>query len=140
MQAQGLPPESENQFAVDASAFIEEVPPGTRIRLLRARPETEATLARQLEIPRRLELLRRQAPPRSNTPRLLQDAPRVGATSDGACIYLVLTSIVLESGEWCGGWFIATVPVGEAEAWQAYLATAREQFVLEERPHTEGLP
>jgi hypothetical protein len=79
MQAQGLPPESENQFAIDASAFIEEVIPGTRIRLLRARSETEATLARKLEIPRRLELLRRQAPPHLTTQRLLQDDAVVGA-------------------------------------------------------------
>jgi hypothetical protein len=60
----------ENQFSIDASAFISETIPGTGVRLLRARPETEAVLAKQLEIPRRLELLRRQAPPHLTTARL----------------------------------------------------------------------
>jgi hypothetical protein len=128
MHIQDSSSDRDNQFSIDVSAFISETIPDIGIRLLRARLETEATLAGQLEIPRRLNLLRRQAPCHPSTSRLLQDAPRVGVTSDGACIHLVLTSIVLESGEWCGGWFIGIVPVGEAEAWQAYLAGAREQM------------
>jgi hypothetical protein len=121
-----------NQFSIDASAFISETIPGTGIRLLRARPECEAELAKQLSIPLRLKLLRRQAPPRSNTPRLLQDDVEVGTTSTRETVCLILT-VVVEPTHWHGGWCIAIVPLNEAEAWRAYLAGARAQFVLEAR-------
>jgi hypothetical protein len=124
--------DSENQFAIDASAFISDLLPGTGIRLLRPRPESERALASQLDIARRLELLRRQAPPSSNTPRLLQDVAAVGQTSRGEVVYLVL-SVLVERSEWVGSWFIAIVPPNETEAWQAYLAATRERIVLEAR-------
>jgi hypothetical protein len=140
MRKQDPPSARGIQFEIDPGAFVSEPILGTGIRLLRAQPETEATLAGQLEIPRRLELLRRQAPPHLTTPRLLQDDTVVGVDSNGAGIHLVLTSIVLESGVWHGGWFLTTVPTDELEAWQMYLAKARELFVREARPPTEGLP
>jgi hypothetical protein len=122
----------ENQFSVDASAFISETIPGTGIRLLHARPECEAELAKQLSIPLRLELLRRQASQQSTAPRMLQDDAKVGETSTGESVRLVLT-VVVETRRWHGGWFIGIVPPDEIEAWQAYLASACEQFVLERR-------
>jgi hypothetical protein len=104
---------------------------GTGIRLLRVRPETETAIAYQLEIPRRLALLRRQAPTHLTAPRLIQDDAEVGVTSDGASVHLVLT-VVVEPGQWSGGWFLAIVPPNETEAWQNYLTAARERFVREE--------
>jgi hypothetical protein len=89
----------ENQFSADASAFISETIPGTGIRLLQTRPETEATLTCQLDISRRLELLRRQAPRQGSTPRLLQDDAEVGVTSTGESVRLVLT-VVIEPRRW----------------------------------------
>jgi hypothetical protein len=85
--------------SIDASAFLVESVPGTGIKLLRAKPETEAALARQPDIPRRLELLRRCAskvsaestpsPPHSSNrtpppspsqpPTHLQDVPLPGS-------------------------------------------------------------
>jgi hypothetical protein len=124
MHVQDSSSEQENQFPIDSSAFISETIPGTGIKLLRPKPETEETLARQLDILRRLELLRRQASRSSTAARLLQDDTRVGTTSDGASVHLVLT-VVTEPEQWTGGWFIAVVPPDENETWQAYLANAR---------------
>jgi hypothetical protein len=132
MHVQDLPSDQENQFPTDVCAFISETIPGTGIKLLRPKPETEAALTNQLDIKRRLELLRRQAPAPAHltAPRLLQDVALVGVTSDGASVHLVIT-VVVEPPRWSGGWFIGVVPPDENETWQAYLASAREQFVLE---------
>jgi hypothetical protein len=132
MQLQDPSSEPDNQFSADSCSFISETIPDTGIRLLRPRPETEPALASQLQIPHRLELLRRQAPLHLTTARLLQDDSLVGTTSDGAPVHLVLT-VVVEPGQWAGGWFIAVVAPNVSEAWKTYLIRAREQFVLEVR-------
>jgi hypothetical protein len=139
MHPQDSPPNLENQFGVDSSAFISEVIPNSTIRLLRAKPETEETLARQLDISRRLELLRRQAPTHLTASRLLQDDAEVGTTSDGASVHLVLT-VVVKPGQWSGSWFIVTVPSNENGAWRAYLTGVREQFVREAGQRAETQP
>jgi hypothetical protein len=45
----------DQTFSIDASAFFVESVPGTGIKLLHAKPETEPTLSRQLDIPRRFQ-------------------------------------------------------------------------------------
>jgi hypothetical protein len=107
---------------------------------LRARPETQAVLARQLDISRRLDLLRRPAdPPKaraegasvpSTDTHFLQDVVHVGETSRGEAVYLVL-SVVVDPSRWNGGWFIGIVPLNEIGVWQAYLASAREAIVTQ---------
>src|SRR5215468_9723051 len=54
---------AEDQFSADLSTFHVESVPNTGIKLLRARPETEPALGRQLSISHRLKLLRRSADP-----------------------------------------------------------------------------
>jgi hypothetical protein len=139
MHLQDSSSEQENQFPIDASAFISETIPGTGIKLLRPKPETEETLARQLDISRRLELLRRQASAQLTALRLLQDDAEVGTTSDGASVHLVLT-VVAEPQQWSGSWFIVTVPSNETGAWRAYLTGVREQFVREAGQRAEVQP
>jgi hypothetical protein len=131
MHLQDSSSDSENQFAIDVSAFICETVPGTGIRLLRARPETEPALASQLDIPKRLGLLRRQAPTQNTPTRLLQHVAAVGMTSDGAFIHLVLTVVLEVGGERHAGWFLAIIPVSEVDRWQVYLNDSREWFVWE---------
>jgi hypothetical protein len=131
MRLQDPSSEPDNQFSLSSSAFISDSIPNTRIRLLRARPQTEAALARQLEIPRRLELLARQASPSSTAARLLQNDTRIGTTSHGASIHLVLTVVLEVGGEWHAGWFLAIIPVSEVDRWQVYLNDSREWFVRE---------
>jgi hypothetical protein len=154
---------AEDQFSIDASAFIIEPIPNTGIKLLRAKLETEPALSRQLDIPRRLELLRRGAA-RSTSPNrtpstspsqqpaslqdvpipgsgpadshFLQDVASVGETSRGETVYLVL-SVVTDHLRWQGGWFLGLVPPGETEVWQAHLTSAREQFVRELQQQSE---
>jgi hypothetical protein len=138
---------AEDQFAIDARDFIIEFISGTGIKLLRAKPETEPALSRQLDIPRRLELLRRGADrkpqphptplpleddPGSNQPdtHFLQDVAPVGDTSRGETVYLVISALV-EPSRWQGGWFIGIVPPNETETWQAHLASAREAIVVQ---------
>jgi hypothetical protein len=128
MQVKDSSSDQENQFPIDVSAFISDTIPNTGIDLLRAKLETETALASQLGIKHRLELLRRQAPAHLTAARLLQDDAVVGVTNDGAVVHLVIT-VVVEPQQWSGGWFIAIVPPDENETWQAYLASAREQFV-----------
>jgi hypothetical protein len=160
---------AEDQFAIDASAFTVEVIPDTGIKLLRAKPETEPALSRQLSIPRRLELLRRCATestssnhthsstPPSSPPQpsslqdvpipgssqsdshFLQDVQAVGETSRGETVFLVL-SVVTDPLQWNGGWFIGIVPPDATEAWQAYLAGAREAIVAELQRQTKTQP
>jgi hypothetical protein len=132
MRAQDSSSSQENQFSIDASTFISDFIPGTGIRLLRARPACQAELAKQLSIPLRLELLRRQAPRQSPVPRLLQDDAEVGVTSTGEIVRLVLT-VVTELEQWTGNWFVAVLPPSEIEAWKTYLAATREMIVLEAR-------
>ena len=122
----------EDQFSVDSAAFVSETIPNTGIRLLRPKPETEAALAQQLDIPRRLELLRRQGPTHPTAPRLLQDEAEVGTTSTGKAVRLIL-SVVAEPQQWSGGWFLSVVPPAEIGAWQVYLVDARKAIVAELR-------
>jgi hypothetical protein len=65
MHLEDLSSSAEDQFSIEASDFIIESVPDTGIKLLRPRAECEGSLARQLDIPRRLELLRRCADPPS---------------------------------------------------------------------------
>jgi hypothetical protein len=136
MQAQDSSSGWENQFSVDVSAFISETIPNTGIRLLRARPQTEAALVHQLEIPRRRRLLRRQSPLRNTAVRLLQDVAPVGETSAGEVVYLVL-SVVVDRRAWAGGWWLAIVPPQETDKFRAYSAAAREAFALQLRRNAE---
>jgi hypothetical protein len=135
MQKQDSSSDRENQFAVDASKFISEALPNSGIRLLRSRPECETEVAKDLEIRRRLRLLRRQAllAPQPTTARLLQDEARVGVTGAGASVHLILTVVVEPGGQWAGGWFVATVPPNEAERFQHYLVDAREATITQLR-------
>jgi len=134
----------ENQFSIDVSAFVSETISGTTIRLLRARPETQAALARQLDIPRRLELLRRCPRQRIQTgsspsARFLQDCARVGETSAGETIFLVL-SVIEDLPRWGGGWFLAVTPRDTEERFQCYLAASREAIVAELSHGLKGAP
>src|SRR5206468_3148353 len=95
-QDPSFPP--DDQFSIEVSSFIVTSIPGTGIKLLRARSETEKELARRLDIPRRIELLRRTADASEkfvqNAPKLspdihfLQDVALIGHTSVGENVYL----------------------------------------------------
>jgi hypothetical protein len=147
---------AEDQFFLDVSAFLVEFVPNTGIKLLRARPETEPALSRQLAIPYRLDLLRKSAErttgpsPEPPTAAALKDAPAsgssqtdtlflqdvapVGQTGAGETVYLAL-SIVVQPSQWRGGWFIGLVTPGATEVWQAHLTSAREAIVAQLQPN-----
>jgi hypothetical protein len=125
----------EDQFEIDVSAFHIEPIPGTGIKLLRAKPETEESLLRELGIPLRLELLRHGAGHQTDT-HFLQDVAEVGQTSLGETVYLIL-SIVVDPSRWQGGWGLALVPVKEAERFGTYLADVREAIVTSLRTEQE---
>src|SRR5206468_2662118 len=124
------------------SSFIVTSIPETGIKLLRARPETEKELVHQLDIPRRIELLRRtanaprvavqDAPELSSDPLFLQDVALIGHTSIGENVYLIL-SIILDPPQWTGGWGLALVPNNNKELFEKYLAQAREEILAELR-------
>jgi hypothetical protein len=158
MQSQDPSSDAIDQFSFDAAAFISETVPGTGIKLLRAKPETEPELSRQLHILHRLELLRRHsADPKPHphpTPRLedvpvsasdptaiqfLQDVAEVGQTSAGETIYLILSATVSPT-QWQGGWGLAVVPLEDSERFQTYLTGAREVIVAELQRQTETQP
>jgi hypothetical protein len=147
MHSQHPSPSPGDQFSIDISAFIVESIPDSGIKLLRPKPENESALSRQLDIPRRLEILRRSAA-RETHPHtiattllqgdlgdrtdtlVLQDVAQVGESALGELVFLILTAVV-ESARWRAGWGLGIVPAGETEAWQAYLAGVREQIVRE---------
>src|SRR5262249_4773792 len=120
--------------------------PNTGIKLLCGRPETEAALSRQLDIPHRFELLRRSAelPPApikdapvfSADTHFLQDVVLVGQTSTGQNVYLVL-SVVLDQPQWAGGWWLAVVPVSEETPFTEYLVQARDCVIAGLRSEQE---
>jgi hypothetical protein len=125
MHSQDSSFEADDQFAIDVSAFLVEPVPGTNIKLLRAKPETEAAIGHQLDIAHRLELLRHTA---DRTPQFLQHTAPVGQTSAGETIYLIL-SVVSERHRWHGGWGLAVVSPEESERFEAYLRGARKAIV-----------
>jgi hypothetical protein len=136
---------ADDQFAIDVSAFLLESVPDTGIKLVRPRPETQAALATQLQIPHRLELLRRRA---ASTPahgssrtdtHFVQDVAPVGQTSLDETVYLVL-SVIVEPSQWQGGWWLAVVPPHESERFAAYLASAREAGVAQLKYRAEAQP
>jgi hypothetical protein len=155
----------EDQFSIDVSAFLTESVPGSGIKLLRARLDNEAAIARQLSIPDRLALLRRCAtkparsaesiplsqhsPHRAATPPLkdeppsdrhfVQDVAQIGTTSRNELVYLVL-SVLTEASTWMGGWFLVVASPDESERFQAYLTDAREAIVAQLQHGAETTP
>jgi hypothetical protein len=134
---------ADDQCSVDVADFILTSIPDSSIKLLQPRPEKESTLARQLNVLRQIELLRRCADPAaagsssnrtpspsSSQPAFLQDVILAGQTSIGETVYLVL-SVVVEPPRWQGGWFLAVLPPHDSERFQAYLADAREAIVAQ---------
>src|SRR5262249_40738237 len=149
--------------------LVESVP-NTGIKLPHARPETEPALGRQLDILRRLELLRRSADPavagstgsipsldHSHLPALplLKDLPAFGSgpadthfLQDVAPVgqtgigetVYLALSAVVEPSRWKGGWGLALVPPDESERFQAYLADAREAIVAQLQHRAEVQP
>jgi hypothetical protein len=143
----------DDQFPIDISAFVIESIPDSGIKLLRPRVETEQVLSRQLDIPRRLELLRRSAAreshPHTNTTLLqddpgrdpagslvLQDVAQVGESALGELVFLILTAVV-EPARWRAGWGLGIVPAGESEVWQTYLTNAREAVAAQFQQRSE---
>jgi hypothetical protein len=129
---------AKDQFSIDVAAFVVETIPGTNIKLLRARPETEASLGTQLDITRRLKLLRRIAEPSPST--FLQDVTPVGQTSTGESVFLILSAIMKPSLGWHGGWGLAVVSPEESERFEAYLRGARKAIVAQLQYHAEMQP
>jgi hypothetical protein len=137
---------AEDQFAIDVSAFHVETVPHSSIKLLRPRAEAEPELSRQLDIRRRLELLRRHASPKphphtphttspledvpSDASHFVQDVAPIGETSRGETVYLAISALV-EPSRWKGGWFLAIVSPQDSEGFQTYLAGAREAIVAQ---------
>jgi hypothetical protein len=150
MRSQDPSSDADDQFAIEVTDFVVEPIPGTSIKLLRARPETEPELSRKLSIPRRLELLRRSAnhtskphpyhtlipqdadQPVSGGASFLQDVAVVGTTSNAQTVYLVL-SVLVAQRSWTGGWCLAVVASGDTEQFKKYLASACETIVAQLR-------
>jgi hypothetical protein len=162
MRSEDLSSDAADQFGIDVSRFFVESIPDTGIKFLRPRPESEPKLSRQLDIRRRLELLRRcadrppatppspaahTAPPHlqdvpgsdNSEASILQDVAVVGESSAGETIYLILSTII-EPLSWTGGWFLASVPSEESALFQAYLEGAREAIVAQLQNQPEAQP
>ena len=127
----------EGQSPIDLRGCRSIAVGSTGIRLLIPDKEAASRLSDTLNVPSRLATVRQAAlrgtRSRGRDPELfVQDCLLVGQTEDGHPIHL-LTSILTTRRAWRGAWFLAIVPVGEAEAFAQYLATARTALVTDLR-------
>jgi hypothetical protein len=137
MRKTNPPLSNENQLPLDLRGCHSIAVGSTSIRLLIPDKTAEQRLGAQLNVPSRLATVRQAAMrgtrSRSRDPELfIQDCLLVGQTEDGHPIHL-LTSILTTRRAWRGGWFLAVIPVGEAEAFGQYLASAQPALIADLR-------